>query len=213
MKKILIVGLVGLIGLAGCANLPAQAPEPTPAGDAAKLLGHLETGAPDDHGHDYERSEFGEAWADVDHNGCDTRNDVLSRDMHGEHLDSDDCTVLTGTLKDRYTGRTIHFKRGRSTSLEVQIDHVYPLHAAWLHGAWKWPDDKRERLANDERNLLAVDGAANTDKSDSTPEDWKPSRHGEWCDYATRYVEVADRYDLTVSGRDRKTLRVMLARC
>lgn len=29
----------------------------------------------------YARTQFGAAWSDVDHNGCDTRNDILKRDM------------------------------------------------------------------------------------------------------------------------------------
>ena len=29
----------------------------------------------------YERELFGPAWADVDRNGCDTRNDILRRDL------------------------------------------------------------------------------------------------------------------------------------
>jgi hypothetical protein len=28
------------------------------------------------------RDRFGPAWRDVDRNGCDTRNDVLSRDLN-----------------------------------------------------------------------------------------------------------------------------------
>jgi hypothetical protein len=29
----------------------------------------------------YTRDQFGQAWADVDRNGCDTRNDILKRDL------------------------------------------------------------------------------------------------------------------------------------
>lgn len=29
----------------------------------------------------YDREQFGSAWTDVDRNGCDTRNDVLNRDL------------------------------------------------------------------------------------------------------------------------------------
>lgn len=216
-NAIVAAGAVALLGLTGCTGLPVDTSEPTsaatPSGSAAKLLKHLKVAGADDHGHKYDRDDFGEPWADVDHNGCDTRDDVLARDMRGEKVDSDHCTVLSGELKDRYTGKEIDFRRGRTSSMKVQIDHVYPLHAAWLHGAWKWSDDKRERIANDLGNLLAVDGPANNDKSDATPSDWKPSRHGEWCDYATRYVKVADHYDLTVSRADKLALTSMLGRC
>src|SRR5688500_5438462 len=72
----------------------------------------------------YERSQFGPTWKDVDDNGCDTRNDILARDLEFEVLGPDGCAVESGTLQDPYTGRTLVFKRGSSTSREVQIDHV-----------------------------------------------------------------------------------------
>lgn len=77
----------------------------------------------------YDRVEFGQRWADIDRNGCDTRNDVLDRDLTnttykpGTH----DCVVLTGTLISPYTGEIISFVPGRGTSSEIQIDHVVAL--------------------------------------------------------------------------------------
>ena len=38
----------------------------------------------------YDRDRFGQAWADVDRNGCDTRNDILRRDLTA-------CTIKAGT--------------------------------------------------------------------------------------------------------------------
>jgi hypothetical protein len=32
----------------------------------------------------YDRDQFGPAWKDVDRNGCDQRNDVLTRDLVDE---------------------------------------------------------------------------------------------------------------------------------
>jgi hypothetical protein len=53
----------------------------------------------------YSRAQFGQAWADVDRNGCDTRNDVLRRDLTGVAVKAGThgCLVLTGTLRDPYT--------------------------------------------------------------------------------------------------------------
>src|SRR6185312_7219156 len=78
--------------------------------------------------------------ADVDHNGCDTRNDILARDLSGETFKpgTHDCVVLTGTLADPYSGTTIQFQRGEGTSDEVQIDHVVALSDAWQKGAQTW---------------------------------------------------------------------------
>ena len=79
----------------------------------------------------YARSQFGQAWADVDKNGCDTRNDILKRDLTNVVYKAGTCVVLSGTLKDPYSGDVINFVRGVSTSSLVQIDHVVALSDAW----------------------------------------------------------------------------------
>ena len=63
----------------------------------------------------YARDQFGTAWKDVDHNGCDTRNDILNRDLTSKSykFNSEDCVVLTGVLIDPYSGETINFLRRR----------------------------------------------------------------------------------------------------
>src|SRR5207245_1643198 len=63
----------------------------------------------------YTREKFGEGWVDTAHNGCDTRNDILGRDLTDETFKpgTRDCIVLTGTLADPYSGRTIRFRRGQ----------------------------------------------------------------------------------------------------
>lgn len=111
----------------------------------------------------YDRDAFGPAWADVDHNGCDTRNEVLRRDLTA--VVTRKCVVLSGTLQDLYTGRTIVFERGKTSNLAVQIDHRVPLSYAWRHGAASWTPKQRETFANDQAtNLVAVDGPANEEK-------------------------------------------------
>lgn len=77
--------------------------------------------------------------------------------------------MLTGTLDDPYTGRTINFVRGQDTSTAVQIDHLVALSDAWQKGAQQLSLERREQLANESANLLAVDGPANMQKSDGTP--------------------------------------------
>jgi len=53
---------------------------PPLSGAAASALGSLEVkGRAPKSG--YSRAQFGQAWADVDRNGCDTRNDILARDL------------------------------------------------------------------------------------------------------------------------------------
>ena len=125
---------------------------------------------------DYDRQAFGQRWADTDHNGCDTRNDILARDLARPTFKpgTRDCVVLTGTLAEPYTGTTIQFQRGDKSSALVQIDHVVALADAWRSGAWQWDAQRRQEFANDPENLLAVDGAANEDKSASSADQWLP---------------------------------------
>ncbi len=108
----------------------------------------------------YTRAQFGETWTDnnndpLGHNGCDTRNDILRRDLTSVALKpgSNGCTVLTGTLADPYTATTISFTRGASTSTAIQIDHVVPLGDAWQTGAQTMTAQRRVDLANDPLNL------------------------------------------------------------
>ena len=67
----------------------------------------------------YERSQFGPTWSDVDRNGCDTRNDILYRDLTSKTFKSgtQNCVVLTGVLSDPYSGEKILFVRGVGSSM------------------------------------------------------------------------------------------------
>jgi hypothetical protein len=105
----------------------------------------------------YSRAAFGPAWTDVDRNGCDTRNDILARDLVRLRM-SGDCKVLRGVLApEPYTGRVNVFTYGQST---VDIDHVVALGDAWQKGAFAWTIARRTVFANDPLNLLAVDYSA-----------------------------------------------------
>lgn len=160
---------------------------------------------------DYVRDAYGSGWLDLDSDGCNTREEVLARDMRGE-VRPDGCNVETGTLIDPYTGARIEFVEDVDAAA-VQVDHVIALAYAWVSGAWHWTDDKRERFANDPLNLLAVDGPTNASKSAQGAAAWRPPNEGAWCLYSVRYVRVAAIYDLTVTATDRSALIDMLGRC
>ncbi|CEI24278.1 HNH endonuclease [Propionibacterium freudenreichii] len=163
----------------------------------------------------YERSEFGTAWKDVDHNGCDTRNDILARDLTdkvykpGTH----DCVVASGVLHDPYTGTTIHFTRGQNTSTAVQIDHVVALSDAWQKGAQQLSADLRTQLANDPLNLLAVDGPTNQQKSDGDAATWLPPNKAFRCTYVTHQVQVKAKYSLWVTQAEKAAITNQLGTC
>ncbi|WP_346959337.1 DUF1524 domain-containing protein [uncultured Arthrobacter sp.] len=163
----------------------------------------------------YSRDQFGQAWADVDRNGCDTRNDVLRRDVTAEALKpgTRGCVVLSGVLKDPYTGKLIAFLRGASTSSAVQIDHVVALSDAWQKGAQRLSPARRLAFANDPLNLLAVDGPANLRKSDGDAATWLPPNKAYRCDYVARQISVKASYALWVTAAEHDAMARILGDC
>ncbi|OKH71059.1 membrane protein [Mycobacterium sp. SWH-M3] len=172
-------------------------------------------------GNDYRRAAFGEAWDDDNpapggHNGCDTRNDILNRDLSDKTFVSiKRCpnAVATGTLHDPYTNAVVSFVRGNQVGASVQIDHIVPLALAWDLGARNWPDDLRLRFANDPANLLAVQGQANQDKGDQEPAHWMPPNQAFWCQYSVQFAEVLRGYGLPVDAPSAVVLREAAATC
>lgn len=189
---------------------------------ALKTIEYLEVRDYQDKG-TYNRSYFGAAWTDNNTaegggNGCDTRNDILKRDLADVRYapsDTKKCVVITGTLEnDPYTGRPINFRRGTSTSSAVQIDHIVPLKNAWVMGADTWTDVERVRFANDPKNLLAVDGPANNGKSDKAADTWVvPDNPAFRCDYIALQVEIKSDYQLAVSPREKSAMVNVLNQC
>jgi hypothetical protein len=161
----------------------------------------------------YDRDQFGPQWSDVDRNGCDTRNDVLARDLTDETLKpgTHDCVVLSGTLSDPYTGTTITFERGSGSS--VDIDHVVALSDAWQTGAFGWDEARRTALANDPLNLLAVDYSANRQKGDGDAATWLPANNGYRCAYVARQVAVKSAYGLWVTPAEHDAIARVLQTC
>jgi hypothetical protein len=185
-----------------------------PAGTALATLGQIDVkGRAPRTG--YERTRFGDGWVDTDHNGCDTRNDVLARDLEDETFrpGTHDCVVLTGTLHDPYSGDTIAFRRGEGTSDDVQIDHVVALSDAWQKGAQRWDADERTAFANDPLNLLAVDGPLNMQKSDGDAATWLPPNTSYRCAYVARQVAVKAGYGLWVTRAERNAAATVLSGC
>lgn len=162
----------------------------------------------------YSRTQFGDAWSDIDHNGCDTRNDILNRDLTAkQHKNSRGCVVISGILNDPYTGKVINFMRGKDTSEQVQIDHVVALSDAWQSGAQEISAQERLQLANDPENLLAVDGPANQQKSDSDAATWLPANASFRCSYVARQIRVKAKYHLWVKPAEKEAMINVLTPC
>lgn len=167
---------------------------------------------------DFRRYQFGEAWSDdvnveFGHNGCNTRDDILRRDLKNLVVRPFTCFAQSGTLLDPYSGATIDFVRGPETSNSVEIDHVVALADAWYKGARDWDAQRRLDFANDPRNLLAVSPKANFDKAYRDAAAWLPPNEAFRCDFVARQIDVKTAYGLWLSAKEKRALADVLERC
>ena len=135
-------------------------------------------------------------WADLDGNGCDTREEVLMRDSVSKpQVDSYRCYVVAGDWVSPYDGAKLG-DRG-----DVDIDHVVALKEAWDSGAWAWSESQRKAYANDmtdSRTLIAVTDRVNVSKSDKDPSNWMPPLRSYWCTYLGDWISVKARWGLSM---------------
>ena len=143
----------------------------------------------------YKRSLFIH-WADLDGNGCDTREEVLKRDSISKpQVDPYRCYVVAGDWASPYDGKNLS-DRG-----DVDIDHVVALKEAWDSGAWAWSESQRKAYANDmtdRRTLIAVTDRVNMSKSDKDPTNWMPPLRSYWCAYLGDWISVKARWGLSM---------------
>lgn len=223
----LIVAAVAFVAAPGLADLGSQIvapPTTTQAPAAPEVGGPLTASAADaleqlagipieaTESIDYDEDVYGQRWADIDRNGCDTRNDMLRRDLTNVQLkpNTNGCVVLTGTLLDSYTGETVAFERKSEGYQPVQIDHVYPRALAAAHGALELSDEQRLQFANDPLNLVTT--IQNQVKGDSGPAEFMPAgTYG--CDYSIRFIAVAAKYSLSLAPADHDALSRTLSTC
>ncbi len=163
----------------------------------------------------YDRDLFGTPWSDTDRNGCDTRNDILGRDLATKVFADDGkrCIIIGGQLVDPYSGERIDFLRGRVSSLAIQIDHVGSLSNAWQTGAFRWSREKLKLFANDPLNLMAVKGSLNSQKGDGDAATWLPPKKSYRCKYVARQIAVKVEYRLWVTKPERSAMKRVLATC
>jgi len=158
----------------------------------------------------YSRQQFGASWKVA--MGCDMRNIILNRDLVDVTVDNK-CHVIGGILIDPYTGNIIKFTRGSNTSGKIQIDHVVALSDAWQKGAQQFTAVRRIELANDPLELLAVDGAANLQKSDGDAATWLPSNKSFRCQYVSRQIAIKQKYSLWLTQAEYNSIKTILSNC
>lgn len=202
------------LGLSGCEGFPGFGPSVTGApGSALEALEQVDVkGRAPKTG--YSRDEFGAAWSDVNRSGCDTRNEMLGRDLTGiVYTNSVPCKIQEGVLEDPYTGTVIQFERGQTTSTLVQIDHVVALSDAWQKGAQQISPEQRLAFANDPLNLLSVDGPANMAKGDGDAATWLPPNRAFRCEYVALQTAVKLKYQLWMTAAEHDAVADILSSC
>ena len=159
----------------------------------------------------YTRAQFSH-WSDLDRNGCDARNDTLKRDLTEViyKAGTRDCKVISGLLLDPYSGKVITFSSTKST---IDIDHVVALSNAWQTGAAYFDKTKRQQIANDPLNLLAVDFSLNRQKGDGDAATWLPPLKSYRCDYVARQIAVKAKYGLWVTQPEKSAIIKLLEKC
>jgi len=221
-----IPGLIGLLALILAVALwlhsrtPAEPPAPHTSpdyDDARAQLAALPVKGWDRQT-DFSRYRFGEPWSDdvnveFGHNGCNTRDDILRRDLTQLVVRPGTCYAQSGVLIDPYTGESIAFVRGPDSSEAIQIDHVVSLSDAWYKGARDWDDQRRRDFANDPRNLLAVGAKANFDKAFRDANAWLPPNPAFRCEFVARQIAVKAAYRLWVSANEKRAMAAVLDHC
>ena len=161
----------------------------------------------------YSREQFPH-WKDPDKNGCDSRNDILKRDLTKVIFKegTNNCKVIAGTLLDPYSNKLIDFDISKSSST-IDIDHVVALSNAWQTGAFQLTLDQRTNFANDPLNLLAVDFKLNRQKGDGDAATWLPPYKSYRCTYVARQVAVKTKYKLWVTAPEKAAISNLLTAC
>lgn len=190
---------------------PTTTPTPTAApGTALAALAKLEVkGRSPKTG--YDRNLF--AWKeDTDSNGCDTRNDVLRRDLKNITLghSSAGCKVIEGSVDDPYQGKAFDLVREPNNT---DIDHIVSLSNAWQTGASDFNSDTLVKFGNDPLNLVAVATDINREKGDADAATWLPPNKEYRCEYVARQIAVKEKYGLWVVKPEKSAMEGVLSKC
>lgn len=157
----------------------------------------------------YARTEFYDGWPIID--GCSLRQRILKREL-GDTAILDGCDVIAGEFDEPYIGEH-RILKNKSDVAKIQIDHVVALSDAWQKGAQYKDYETRNAIATDPLNLLAVDGAANEQKSDGDAATWLPKNKKFRCQYVARQVSVKYKYGLWVTEAEKQAILKILTNC
>lgn len=228
MGRRVVVALTFAVLLAGCASTSARAELPattavpvtiagpgasvTSAGASPASVDVRATLAPlaiDDHPTPetvFRREEW-PTWVDIDHDGCDAREQALIAQSTTPARVGPNCTVVAGTWTSPYDGVET------TVPGELDADHLVSLANVHRSGGWRWDAATRRAYANDQAVLVMVTAHANRSKGDSAPDEWRPALESDWCAYATRWMALKIQWRLTATTTERDALGQMLDTC
>ncbi|SDK15041.1 GmrSD restriction endonuclease domain-containing protein [Streptomyces indicus] len=177
---------------ASAAAAPSADPEPRfQVRKAVQLLGTMS-----EYKGTYPAAAF-PGWADADHDGCDTRAEVLREEAVAAPRIEEDCLVASGQWYSWYDDRQLTGDPAR----QVEVHHLVPLKEAWESGAHAWDTATREAYVNDlaaAATLTAVSAAAARDRGDRDPAEWLPPYAPARCAYVADWIATKLRWGLTV---------------
>jgi Excalibur calcium-binding domain/Protein of unknown function (DUF1524) len=194
---------LALLATVGAA-MPAQAATKV---SALTLLGQLKVLPEWNAG--YDRARFTH-WIDADHDGQDTRQEVLRGESRARMTFTSTSRVSTGRWYSAYDARTV------TVAARLDIDHMVPLAEAWGAGAKGWNAATRRAYANDlgyGASLIAVTAASNRSKSAGDPSQWLPTNRAYRCTYVRNWVAVKWRWSLSVDKPERAKVVSVLKGC
>ena len=194
----------------GKTSTPTPTPAPTPTPPETKILvitvADIPDGIPD-----YDRSEW-KHWTDEDGDCQDARQEVLIQESLEpvEYEDDRECRVATGRWWAPHLGHHL------GNPSHIDVDHHVPLKNAHISGGWEWNSEKKEQYTNylvDPDHLVAISSRHNRSKGARGPEDWAPPDNDLWCDYATDWTEIKERWGLTMTQVESAIVMDMLGTC
>lgn len=158
------------------------------------------SGDPEAPSEPYNRKNHFGTWVNdpTDTTCFNTRAKTLIRDSEDEvtFKEKNHCSVKSGKWIDPYTGTL------KTSTADIQIDHVVPLKHAYLSGAAQWSPMKRCLYANflgNKFHLLAVDGHENMKKGDRAPDRYLPPNNQYVCNYLENWLRIKLIWNMTLN--------------
>ena len=162
----------------------------------------------------YDRDDW-RRWVDDDGDCQKARDEVLIAESEvpvtfKPRDDGRQCKVSERRWTDPFSGEVF------TDPGDLDIDHLVPLKNAHVAGAWEWTKARKREYANDldhPEHLIAVKDSLNQQKGAKGPDQWKPPCEEFWCEYATAWKGIKERWELEMTGAEVEAVEEMKAAC